>query len=146
MSRRHADTDDSNEKENQNAGGTNENDGDSVSSDISFSWLDTGVRDPTTGRVVHQAVQLTTQGRTFQVRKGDAVLLFSDETEWFAQWPCRVESIWEASDSEVCFASRWFYHKGDVPGNLQWQGVLTREQLAAGMLADEVVLSNHMGT
>jgi hypothetical protein len=131
---------------------------------VSYRWLDKGVAYHD-GRLYHEAVQLTTQGRTFQVRKGDAVLLFSgDRSDLWSQWPCRVENMWEqqpmndridpaaqnfvdpARIQPVLFTARWFWHKGDLeqlPYN--WDsGSLTKEEFVARMAADEVVLSNHL--
>jgi hypothetical protein len=118
---------------------------------VSYRWLDEGVTKDD-GRVYHEAVQLTTQGRTFQVRKGDAVLLFSDASDWGAQWPCRVERMWEPVQNSidpdprsVLFTARWFWHKGDLEQlPYQWEGGLTREELVQRMAVDEVVLSNHL--
>jgi hypothetical protein len=118
---------------------------------VSYRWLDEGITHAD-GCVYHDAVQLTSQGRTFQVRKGDAVLLFSDESDWGAQWPCRVERMWEPVQNfidpdprPVLFTARWFWHKGDLEQlPYQWEGSLTREELVARMAGDEVVLSNHL--
>jgi hypothetical protein len=115
---------------------------------VSYRWLDKGIKH-TDGCVYHDAVQITSTGRTFQVRKGDAVLLFCDESDWGAQWPCRVERMWEPVKSSdprpVLFTARWFWHKGDFQQlPFQWEGKLTRKQLVARMAADEVVLSNHL--
>jgi len=122
------------------------------SSAITYHWVDAGVLQAD-GRVLHQAVQLTSQGRTYQVRTGDAVLLFSDESDWFAQWPCRVEQLWQPAHSmplddgsmPVLFSARWFWHKGDLEQlGYAWHGDLTKEELMARMELDEVVLSNHV--
>jgi hypothetical protein len=115
---------------------------------VSYRWLDEGITHAD-GCVYHEAVQITTDGRTFQVRKGDAVLLFSDEEDWGSQWPCRVERMWEpvpnSDPRPVLFTARWFWHKGDFQRlPYQWEGSLTRKQLVARMAADEVVLSNHL--
>jgi hypothetical protein len=131
--------------------------GDEDHNAVSYRWLDKGKTDPVDGNVYHEAVQLTTQGHTFQVRKGDAVLLFSDEHDWDAQWPCRIERMWAPIDPAqnfvdpdprpVLFTARWFWHKGDLeqlPYN--WEGSLTKEELVARMAADEVVLSNQFDT
>jgi hypothetical protein len=135
-----------NEKENRN------DDEESLDNNaVSYRWLDEGITHAD-GRVYHDSVQLTSQGRTFQVRKGDAVLLFSDESDWGAQWPCRVERMWEPAQNfidpdprPVLFTARWFWHKGDLEQlPYQWDGSLTREELVARMAVDEVVLSNHL--
>jgi hypothetical protein len=119
---------------------------------ISYRWLDEGVTNQNDGRVYHEAVQLTTESRTFQVREGDAVLLFSDESDWGAQWPCRVERMWEPAQNfvdhdrrPVLFTARWFWHTGDLEQlPYQWEGSVTRDELVARMAEDEVVLSNHL--
>jgi hypothetical protein len=137
---------DETEKENRN-----EDDSLMDNNAVSYRWLDEGVNHHD-GRVYHEAVQLTTQGRTFQVRKGDAVLLFSDESDWGAQWPCRVERMWEPAQNladpdprPVLFTARWFWHRGDLEQlPYQWEGGLTREELVQRMAVDEVVLSNHL--
>jgi hypothetical protein len=119
---------------------------------VSYRWLDEGITHADDGRVYHNAVQLTTEGRSFQVRKGDAVLLFSDESDWGAQWPCRVERMWEPAQNSidpdprpVLFTARWFWHKGDLKQlPYKWKGSLSRDELVARMAVDEVVLSNHL--
>jgi hypothetical protein len=115
---------------------------------VSYRWLDEGIAHAD-GCVYHETVQITSDGRTFQVRKGDAVLLFCDEEDWGAQWPCRVERMWEpvpnSDPRPVLFTARWFWHKGDFQQlPYKWDGSLTRKQLMARMAADEVVLSNHL--
>jgi hypothetical protein len=139
----------SNEKENRNTSAAD--DDESSDNAVSYRWLDEGVTQ-SDGLVSHDAVQLTSQGRTFSVRTGDAVLLFSDESDWGAQWPCRVERMWEPAHHlnnpdppPVFFTARWFWHKGDLEQlPYQWEGSLTREELVSRMEVDEVVLSNHL--
>jgi hypothetical protein len=118
---------------------------------VSYRWLDEGIL-YADGIVYHDSVQLTTQGRTFQIRKGDAVLLNTDETDGSTQAPCRIERMWEPAQNFVdpdprppLFTARWFWNKGDLEQlPYQWEGSLTREELVATMAVDEVVLSNHL--
>ena len=109
---------------------------------VNYHWLDRGVVDPETGRNYHEAIRLTVEDQSFDVRRGDVVRLNSEDADPGDDWICKVDSLWDDGDA-VTFRGLWFFSRDEINQyNGLWDGVMTKAGLIKKMRAKERVLSD----
>jgi hypothetical protein len=111
---------------------------------VNYHWLDQGTVDPETGRNYHQAIRLTVEDESFEVRLGDVVRLNAEQVEEAEGdgWICKVTKLWDDGDA-VTFRGVWLFSKDEINQYTgPWDGFLTKAGLIKKMRAKERVLSD----